>query len=84
MLDTGNQHFNVTLSEITAPPAQTPLGARASASLASLCYGEAATLAITGTAEDGSTIGQVSCAGRDAAIRPEQPQFLRFPGANAG
>ena len=67
VLDSGNQHFNVTLSEITAPPAQTPLGARARASLASLCYGQAATLAITGTAEDGSTIGQVSCAGRDAA-----------------
>ena len=67
VLDTGNQRFNVTLAEITAPPAQTPLGAQARASLASLCYGQAATLAITGTAEDGSTIGQVSCAGRDAA-----------------
>jgi micrococcal nuclease len=67
VLDTGNQRFNVTLAEITAPPAPTPLGARARASLASLCYGQAATLAITGTAEDGSTIGQVSCAGRDAA-----------------
>jgi micrococcal nuclease len=67
VLDTGNQRFNVTLSEITAPPAQTPLGAEAHASLARLCYGQAATLAITGTAEDGSTIGQVSCAGRDAA-----------------
>jgi micrococcal nuclease len=67
VLDTGNQRFNVTLAEITAPPAETPLGARARASLASLCYGQAATLAITGTAEDGSTIGQVSCAGRDAA-----------------
>jgi endonuclease YncB( thermonuclease family) len=67
VLDTGNERFNVTLSEITAPPAQTPLGTRARASLASLCYGQAATLAITGTAEDGSTIGQVSCAGRDAA-----------------
>ena len=67
VLDTGNQRFNVTLAEITALPAQTPLGARARASLASLCYGQAATLAITGTAEDGRTIGQVSCAGRDAA-----------------
>jgi endonuclease YncB( thermonuclease family) len=67
VLDTGNQRFNVTLSEITAPAAQTPLGGDARAALASLCYGQSATLAITGTAEDGSTIGQVSCAGRDAA-----------------
>jgi endonuclease YncB( thermonuclease family) len=67
VLDTGNQRFNITLSEITAPPAQTPLGAQARASLARLCYGQAATLAITGTGEDGSTMGQVSCAGRDAA-----------------
>ncbi|HEY0338889.1 MAG TPA: thermonuclease family protein [Burkholderiales bacterium] len=67
VLDTGNHRFNITLSEITAPPAQTPLGAQARASLARLCYGQAATLAITGTAEDGSTMGQVSCAGRDAA-----------------
>lgn len=67
VLDIGNERYDVTLAEITAPPAQTPLGAEARGSLASLCYGQAATLAITGTAEDGSTIGQVSCAGRDAA-----------------
>jgi micrococcal nuclease len=78
VLDTGNQRFNVTVSEITAPPAQTPLGARARASLASLCYGQAATLAITGTAEDGSTIGQVSCAGRDAAEEQVRGGFAKL------
>jgi endonuclease YncB( thermonuclease family) len=67
VLSTGNQHLNVELAQVTAPPVQTALGARARESLASLCYGQAATLVITGTAENGHTIGQLSCAGRDAA-----------------
>jgi endonuclease YncB( thermonuclease family) len=67
VLYTGNQHLNVQLAQVTAPAVQSALGARARESLASLCYGQAATLVVTGTAENGHTIGQVSCAGRDAA-----------------
>jgi endonuclease YncB( thermonuclease family) len=67
VLYTGKQHLKVRLAEVTAPPAQSPLGARARESLAGLCHGEAATLIITGTAEDGVTVGQLSCGGRDIA-----------------
>jgi endonuclease YncB( thermonuclease family) len=67
VLYTGSQRLNVELAQVTAPSVQAALGARARESLARLCYGQAATLVITGTAENGHTIGQVSCAGRDAA-----------------
>jgi len=68
VLDTGRERFNITLAGISAPAMDTPLGARSRDALARLCHGEAATLVITGTALDGSRIGQVSCAGRDAAV----------------
>jgi endonuclease YncB( thermonuclease family) len=67
VLYTGVRHLNVTLVKATAPAMQTPLGTRARDALARLCHGASATLVATGTAPDGSTLGQVSCAGRDAA-----------------
>jgi endonuclease YncB( thermonuclease family) len=67
VFDTGRERLRVTLARVTAPAGDTTVGARSRAALTQLCYGEAATLVITGTALDGATIGQVSCAGRDAA-----------------
>jgi endonuclease YncB( thermonuclease family) len=67
VLYTGARHVNVTLAKTTAPEMQTPFGPRARDALARLCYGASATLVPTGTAEDGSTLGHVSCGGRDAA-----------------
>jgi endonuclease YncB( thermonuclease family) len=67
VLYTGDRHVNVRLAKVTAPPFQEALGKRAQEALARLCRGSSATLVPTGTAPDGSTIGQVSCSGRDAA-----------------
>ena len=67
VLYTGDRHVNVTLAKVTAPAMQTTLGPRARDALARLCHVASATLIVTGTALDGSTLGQVSCAGRDAA-----------------
>jgi endonuclease YncB( thermonuclease family) len=67
VLYTGDRHLNVTLAKITTPPVQEALGKRSREALARLCRGSSATLVPSGTALDGSTIGQVSCGGRDAA-----------------
>ena len=78
LFDTGRERFNVKLAEVTAPPAQTALADRSRASLASLCYAQGATLVVTGTALDGGTIGNVSCAGRDAAQEQVRRGFAKL------
>lgn len=62
-----NSRIPVQLADVAAPRTGEPLADASRSALADLCYSQAATLAETGTATDGTTLGHVTCAGRNAA-----------------